>query len=46
MVPYRYRVCAGLNGTVQIQGVHWIRVAQDRGGWRVLVNAVINIRVP
>ena len=45
-MPYRYRVCAGLNGAVQIQGVRWIRVAQDRGWLRVLVNALINVRVP
>jgi hypothetical protein len=27
-------------------GVDWIGVAQDRGKWRTLVNAVMNLRVP
>jgi len=26
--------------------VHWIGLAQDRDGWRKLVNAVMNLRVP
>ena len=27
-------------------GVDWIDVAQDRGWWRAVVNAVTNLRVP
>jgi hypothetical protein len=26
--------------------VHWIGLAQDRNGWRALVNSVLNLRVP
>jgi hypothetical protein len=27
-------------------GLDWIDLAQDRGRWRALVNAVMNVRVP
>ena len=27
-------------------GVDWIDLAQDRDGWRELVNAIMNFRVP
>jgi hypothetical protein len=27
-------------------GMDWIKLAQDRDRWRVLLNAVMNLRVP
>jgi hypothetical protein len=27
-------------------GMHWIDLVQDRGIWRTLVNAVMNVWVP
>jgi hypothetical protein len=31
---------------IVLDGVDWIDIAQDRDQWRVLVNAVLNLRVP
>jgi hypothetical protein len=28
------------------RGMSWIDLAKNRGGWRALVNAVMNLRVP
>jgi hypothetical protein len=27
-------------------GLDWIELAQDRGSWRALVNAIMNVQVP
>jgi hypothetical protein len=32
--------------TVNIMGMDWIDLAQDRDRWWTLVNAVMNLRVP
>jgi hypothetical protein len=31
---------------IGIDGVNWIRLAQDRVQWRVIVNTVMNLRIP
>jgi hypothetical protein len=28
------------------EGMDWIDLAQERGRWRALVNAAVNLRVP
>jgi hypothetical protein len=30
---------------IDLEGVDWIRMAQDRDRWRVVVSAVMNLRV-
>jgi hypothetical protein len=31
---------------IEWDGLDWIHMAQDRDQWRVLVNTVLNLRVP
>jgi hypothetical protein len=31
---------------IVLEGVDWMQLAQDRDQWRVLVNTVMNLRVP
>jgi hypothetical protein len=31
---------------IRWEGVEWIELAQDRDQWRVLVNTVMNLRIP
>jgi hypothetical protein len=33
-------------GEIQLDGVDWIYLAQDRDQWRALVNTVMNLGVP
>jgi hypothetical protein len=33
-------------GEIGWDGRYWIKLAQDRDQWRVLVNTVMNLRVP
>jgi hypothetical protein len=33
-------------GEIEINGVNWIQLAQDRVQWRAFVNTVMNLRVP
>jgi hypothetical protein len=33
-------------GEVEWSDVDWIGLAQDRNRWRVLVNSILNLRVP
>jgi hypothetical protein len=31
---------------IELDGIDWIDLAQDREKWRALVNTVMNLRVP
>jgi hypothetical protein len=33
-------------GEVELDGVDWIDLAQDRDRWKAYMNAVMNLRVP
>jgi hypothetical protein len=33
-------------GEIELSGMHWIDLAQDKDQWRDLVNTVMNLRVP
>jgi hypothetical protein len=33
-------------GDVEWSDVDWIGLAQDRNRWRILVNSILNLRVP
>ena len=28
------------------EGMNWIKLAEDRGSWQALANALMNLRVP
>ena len=40
-----YESGSSKNG-LEWRGIDWIDLAQDRGRWRTLVNAVMDLRVP
>jgi hypothetical protein len=31
---------------IELEGVDWIHLDQDRGQWRIVVNTVMNLRLP
>jgi hypothetical protein len=33
-------------GEIGLGNIYWILLTQDRGNWRPLVNAIMNLRVP
>jgi hypothetical protein len=35
----------GVGGEIDLEGVDWIRLPQDRVRWRAVVSAVMNLRV-
>jgi hypothetical protein len=42
---WRYNIKMDL-WEIELEGVDWVYLAQDRGRWRALVNSVINLWVP